>query len=68
MQPKFLFVEWHRVLVIAEKQRVFQQDDSSRIAFQTRVIREQLMGENEKDHDSLVCTLSASCLDPTFYE
>lgn len=60
MHPQLLLVESHRISVIPEKQRIFQQDDPRRIELEARVLREELVRENEKNHDVHEGALTAS--------
>lgn len=50
MEPEFLLVKLGRILRVAKKKAVFQQDDSLRSQFQARVICVELMREDEKIH------------------
>ena len=47
------------MLVIPEKERILEQDDSRRIELEARMLCEELIRENEKDHDLLEGTLPA---------
>ncbi len=52
MQPKFLFVKLHRMMRVAKKETVFDQDDARGAQFQSGVFGKQLVRKNEQVHDN----------------